>query len=499
MEKRFCKFKGLTGNNCKHEALDEKVTSAPYCIFHYGYNKETNPDKPNFQEAFTKLLDSEDGDWEGFVFPVNFVFPAVKEISFPINACGCTLFSLKVDNKVTFKESVSFSGSVFRTSLILSNTVFEDASIFDHCQFEGTVEFLNVHFKKSARFSRADFAERTILRVNFSESVIFNEAIFRGVTIFTGWRNTTLTTSGSVELPSVFMNHELSGEKNITIKQLFKIGFQKVHKFYSKLRKQFSTFLSNLHKKFKNILQNLHRKYAKSDPNVKFFKVFESEGRLEGVIFLQPDKVLFSQLSLSKVYFRGTNLRGVRFLAVDWWQPILKRNGVYDELFISKSSDGAFRYSNLPVLEETCRNIRVALEENRSFNLASDFYLAEMEAVRQQQSFFRRHFLSVTALYRFVSRYGTSVGTAIRVLFLIYLLHIASSLYIQSPIEFTSFFKELMTTALRSIKILLFVQTETQNATLTPAQSWLDVGLRLVGPIQITMVAFAFRSRIKRH
>ena len=215
------------------------------------------------------------------------------------------------------------------------------------------------------------------------------------------------------------------------------------------------------------------------------------------LLFLKPNQILFSEVDLSRVHFRGTNLRGVRFLGVKWWQPVFNRNGLYDEVYVKSSPDGPFRHLSLPVLEETCRNARVALEENRSFNAASDFYIAEMEAVREQQSFCRRHIFSVTALYRSVSRYGTSVGAAFWMLSLIYFLHVTASIYVQLPIGLVPSLEEFLEVALRSLKILLLVRTE-QSLTLMP-QPWLDIGLRLLGPIQIAMLAIAFRARIKRH
>jgi hypothetical protein len=222
--------------------------------------------------------------------------------------------------------------------------------------------------------------------------------------------------------------------------------------------------------------------------------MFEGEGQFQGVIFLKPDQILFSEVDLSRVHFRGTNLRGVRFLGVKWWQPIFNRNGLYDEVFIKRSVDGPFRHVSLPVLEETCRNARVALEENRSFNTASDFYIAEMEAVREQQGFCRRHLFSVTALYRSVSRYGTSVGAAFWMLSLIYFLHVTGSIYVQLSIGLEPSLEEFLEVALRSLKILLLVRTEH-----IMEQSWLDIGLRILGPIQLAMLAIAFRARIKRH
>jgi len=222
---------------------------------------------------------------------------------------------------------------------------------------------------------------------------------------------------------------------------------------------------------------------------------FEGEGQFQSVIFLKPDQVLFSEIDLARVHFRGTNFRGVRFLSVKWWQPAFNRNGLYDEVFIKNTVDGPLRHLSLPALEETCRNARVALEENRDFNTASDFYIAEMEAVRGQQSFLRRHFFSVTALYRCVSRYGTSVGTVLWVLCLIYLLHVTASVYVGQ----VSSVSEFLDLALRSLKVLLLVRIESSNMAIVAEQAWLDISLRLLGPIQIAMLAIAFRARIKRH
>lgn len=500
MEKQLCKFEGTTGDKCNRLIFEsDQIKSEPYCVFHYGCKRRSSEDilgNPHFLQAFNEILTSGEGNWKGFVFPAGISFP--KIIPFAVDARGCRLSSFELDN-VTFKESVDFSDSVFKESLFIKNAIFENTANFDRCQFEGAVEVLNVQFEKGGSFYRADFSERTLLRANFHQNANFNEAIFRDVTIFSGWRNISLQLSSATMSLSVSSGAVLSGGMNLTIEQQIRRGIQKTKSFFYQNIKQVKTSLINQRNKAQNYLRQLFRKYAKTDPNAKLFRMFEAEGQFQEVVFLKPDKVLFSQVTLSKVYFQRTNLRGVRFLGVDWWQPAFKRNGLYDELFIGKSSDGAFRHLYLPVLEETCRNARIALEENRSFNIASDFYVAEMEAARQQKNFLAQHLFSVTALYRFVSQYGTSVGTAIRVLTLIYLLHVVSSLYIQSPVEIASLLDQFMTTALRSIKVLLLAQPDTKDVIITDGQSWLDIGLRLVGPIQIAMVVIAFRARIKRH
>jgi uncharacterized protein YjbI with pentapeptide repeats len=230
------------------------------------------------------------------------------------------------------------------------------------------------------------------------------------------------------------------------------------------------------------------------------FRVFENEGQLQDVVFLKPDQTTFSLVDLSRVYFRGTNLRGVRFIGVNWWQPRLNRNGLYDELFIRYSKDGPFRYQYLPALEETCRNARVALEDNRSFNTASDFYVAEMEAARAQLRLLARNIFSVNALYRFSSLYGTNVGIAIRVLFLFFLLHLVGSIQLTYRDAHDLSIEVVSGSALRSLQVLVQQNLDTRlSPDVTTPQLWLDAIFRVVGLVQAAMVALAFRSRIKRH
>lgn len=139
---------------------------------------------------------------------------------------------------------------------------------------------------------------------------------------------------------------------------------------------------------------------------------------------------------------------------------------------------------------------RVAYEENRSFGIASDFYVAEMEAARAQRNFLGREFFSVPALYRAVSKYGTSVGTALRVFALIYILHMVTTLALGSPSDTVSM-TSISETALRSFRVLLSQPIEVKSVTPSSAQSWLDLAFRMLGLIQVAMVVLAFRSRIK--
>jgi hypothetical protein len=238
------------------------------------------------------------------------------------------------------------------------------------------------------------------------------------------------------------------------------------------------------------------RRFSRDDPNSTDFNVFGGEGHLENVLFGKPEHTSFTQVDLSKVHLRGTNLRGVRFLGVNWRQPALRRNGLHDELAIRASRDGAYRYRELPLLEETCRNVRVSFEESRSFSIASDFYIAEMEASRARLTLVRRHFFSVAAVYRLVSNYGTSVATALRILFYLFALHILATILITGLPTGETARQTLSATALRTLRLLVFQSTPVSGAL---GSDWSDALFRIAGLIQVTMVVLTFRTRIKRH
>lgn len=501
MNAQACIYKGPNNKQCNRPLLSaSNYRSKQYCSLHYGCDLKATgelKENPCFMKDFQFLLDTNDGDWCGFVFPADVDFP--KEVSFQVDARDSILDSLVLD-KVVFKESVDFSGAIFRNRLTVKSTIFESNATFDNCRFEGSVEFISTQFKQATSFYRADFAGRTILRANFNTLVNFNEAIFRDGVVFSGWRSVNLKVSDTLHFQFSGMTANLTtGNSKPTLKQ-------RIQKRLTKSWNLTRNYAKQLQSKSKQIAERIHhrflrfrRKFTKIAPDDEIFTMFEGEGQFQGVIFLKPDQILFSEVDLARVHFRGTNLRGVRFLGVKWWQPCFNRNGLYDEVYIKKSPDGPFRHLSLPALEETCRNARVALEENRDFNTASDFYMAEMDAVREQQGFWRRHFFSVTALYRCVSRYGTSVGAALWVLCLIYFLHVTASMSIQFPPGIVPSLKELLEIGLRSLKTLLLVRLEPTDRPIPTGQAWLDISLRLLGPVQIAMIAIAFRAKIKRH
>jgi len=468
-----------------------------YCVLHQGCDSGPDvqpPPNPHFWPAFQALLAAGDGNWQGFVFPAEIRLPT--SVDFPIDAIDVRWTDFIADNTV-FNGMVDLSGATFFGGVALRTIEFRKGANFERCRFKASVDFLNVQFANGS-FYRAEFSGRAVLRVNFHNACNFNEAVFKEEAVFSGWRNVSAALNAHLGLHASI--HGIAGRTGNPPNVWQRVA-QQVAVLRRMISDQWTALRSSIgvaKARAGEWLTKLRRRYSRADPGTTYFRVFNGDAQMQNVVFARPAQTVFMNADLSKVMFLGTNLRGLRFIAVDWWQPQLGRNGIRDEVFIALNPDGPFRHSQLPALEETCRNVRVALEENRSFDVASDFYVGEMDARRNQLPLLARHIFSVPALYRAVSRYGTNVGTALRFLALLVALHISWTLWLSITTASSSILEPFVRAAYHSARLLAFQAVDT-NATGHSAQDWIDIAFRIAFPIQLAMLALAFRARIKRH
>ena len=289
------------------------------------------------------------------------------------------------------------------------------------------------------------------------------------------------------------------------IKSTGKYLFEKLIQLWSWIQQLYRKTKNKLIKTGNQAKYKVHsfrRRFLKKDPNTFYYRVFGKDAYLQQVDFLKPDRVLFQQVDLANVYFRGTNLRGARFLDANWWQKRLGRNGLYDEVFTLDCTDGPVNHRSLPSLEETYRNIRVALEENRSFAIAPDFYIGEMEAQRRQLSFFSRHFFSVTAWYNALSRYGTRPYKAARFLFFLGVLHFSLTALIQKvpTTDVVETMAVVESYVAYTIGIFSLIKENYPICNTEPLNQFiLDVIFRIFGAFQMALLVLSLRTSIKRH
>lgn len=491
----MCTYRSISGSICARPS----VPGSSYCVLHAGLAVPAGtelPEDPTFQPALDSLVAASDGNWDGFVFPPNVAWPA--RVDFPVNARGCRFAEFDL-NSVQFAQQVDFSDSVFDSGMVLRACKFDAPVTFDRCRFSGSVDILNTKFG-AASFYRAEFSGRTVLRANFAGAANFNEAVFRESVTFAGWRNISMSVQVALSGVTAFGIGAVVGNRAppSVLERIRKSVAALVAAFRRtghKVRKQIRALADHARTRW----NRFRRRYAKRDPNTERLRVFESEGQLQNVIFMRPEQTVFSDVDFSKVSFRGTNLRGVQFLGVNWWQPRLGRNGLYDEVLLLSTDDGPYRRQSLPALEETCRNVRVALEESRNFDAASDFYIAELDAHRRYLAWPRRLLFSIPAIYRIVSIYGTSVGRALIVMLALVGAHAACTVWISFGGTELDGLGKWWHGLSRSVRVLIFQSNDLSWRAVRPGQIAADTAFRVLGLVQIAMVVLAFRSRIKRN
>lgn len=496
---------------CKYTAPDDQACGRPmvgtgdlgnYCVFHRHHEQMViarTQLQVNFMKELQIEIDSKNGNWRGFSFPPEFRLPNV--IDFQINAKFSRFNNLKLE-QTTFQEECNFSDSRFLGETLFKNCNFNKNTELVKSIYEDKVEFLNAHFECVTSFYESEFLGRALFRVNFSESVNFNNSIFKDAVIFQGWRSYTLNASSGVIALSGL--HATISQSNQNFKQKV---LQRIKQIRQVFLQKIKTLIEAIVKSIKKIntslasgVDKIKRRFSTKREGVDDFLVFEKEGQFSNVIFYKPDQLVFNNVNMSKVYLAGTNFRGSRFLGVNWYQPKLKRNGLHEELFIRGSGDANFMQKQFPQLEESYRNIRATLEDNLNYQAAADFYVGEMDAQCSQLNIFQRHFFSVVAWYKAVSNYGTSVFTALRILLWVILLHWALSMYLNFNYELHDF-QYVLRLFQRSLTQFTIQNIYESSYYVAEAfsQKWADIGLKLLGISQLAMLIFAFRSRIKRH
>jgi uncharacterized protein YjbI with pentapeptide repeats len=364
----------------------------PQCVFHAEHTNSREQ-----LEHLEKLIENKDGMWRGFQFggPVQM---SDREIAFRIDASYAAFASLDL-SKVQFTAEVKLTAAHIKGNFSAKGSTFQASADFDRCQFDGDVTLQHIKFSAPVSFHNAEFKGRMFFRVHFFKRVNLNSAIFHRSVQFAGWRNVNLQVSSAMMSIEAAGTLSAVGGKPLTLLERTHVLWRRVRTTAQGIRRRLSSALSKTWALIDRSVEAIRRRYARSNPNDEIFDVFGDQAELTSVDFASPNQVTFTTANLSKVYFRGTNLRGARFYAVNWYQPELGRNGLYDEIFIAKNPDGAFRHLHLPVLEETCRNLRAALEDSRNYAEAADFYVGEMEARRARFGLLRRHLFSVESLY----------------------------------------------------------------------------------------------------
>lgn len=386
-----------------------------------------------FSSNLEKLIAAGDGDWRGFVFPNGF---ELGPYSSP--ATGPRRIDVMIDARGSTLGSVT-----------LQHVQFSDTVNFSSSSFRGPVKLRACTFDKAATFERCEFRDSVWISTSFAGLASFSNCVFYARTKFLG---------------AFLGDAHFAG----------------------------CTFLDNV--EFVGAIDS--RIYAGSDkaPDSTKRRLFFGRADFALVTFKAPERVQFRMVDLRSGIFYGTAVDKVSFVDVEWYQDALRRRGLFEEVRIRESSHPELLW---PTIEATYRNVRRALEISKDFNAASDFYIGEMNARRQQQSSWHQRLFSVETLYGWLSRYGTSPGRAALVLIGVLLVHLALSAYALAGPCVGSSDDIWRQASMRTIGLLSLIR----SPALDPLPGWwflLGSTAQIAVAAQLAMLIVALRSRIKR-
>jgi len=321
------------------------IGSSRLCIFHFWSNEQLAASAEpllhrQFASDFYALISSKDGNWQGFVFPEPFKLGKAK-FDFDVDATEARFKSVSLED-IEFAKKADFSRATFDGKTAFRNLVFFGEAIFTYANFVGTLELQRTRFSKNVSFYRTRFGDTVLMRAYCAAHASFAEADFRGAAHFAGWRNINLSLKAGVYAISGVGTFVAAGGRPLSVlgklRSSIALRARAFVRILAAARRSAQAYLGRHLAELRGAFRELHHRYRRTSPDTEMFLVFGGEVEFTGINFALPALVSFSDVDLSRAYIRGTNLRGARFLNVNWWQPRLGRNGLYDELSIAQGT-----------------------------------------------------------------------------------------------------------------------------------------------------------------
>lgn len=354
-------------------------------------------------------------------------------------------------NKLHKNKDGDWVGFIFPTTFKLKKFDFDYNVNLSYSIFN-KICITECNFRESLNLSNSMFKDDTRFHCTFEGTTNFNKCVFEARASFGGSFNRDKTTFNSC----VF--HDAA------------------------------TFLGGY-----DIILNMQN--GEEQGNIR--RLFLKETDMRDVVFYRPERVKFVAVDMSNLLLLGTDLSGVHLYDTKWFQKELNRNGLRDEVWVHKTNGKKFQDYYLPRIESQYRNVRVALEANKNFVFASDFYVSEMEIRRDRFRPLRKYFFSVEAFYNALSQYGTNPIRAAKMFFYLFLIHLLLTIYFDSFKSHLYPF-EIIKYSINSLKVLTLQRfwVFIDNGIF---QSFIDTFFRFAGPFQVALFAMSLRNRVKRN
>ena len=480
-----------------------------------------------------------DGDWRGFNFPTvnieKFSCPAIVDArgaSFQSIFLSHVIFEKPVDiSQCKIHGSVRIQGCKFSNRLAMENVHFLDCD-FSHIvvseEFVADDSIFSGNFKATGVFSsRASF-----IRCHFSKKAHFFSTKSYTLSVSSGVIGMSSTGANLVVTKGPTHSHI---EKIIALfRSLYDLLYVRLKKLKRMILMTIFAYRDRLLEMIKRSIRQYREKVPHTRKGVTSYYLFGGAAFLNDMTFSEPKEVVFKGVNLQNASFRGTDLRGVTFIGNNWYQPELKRNGLIEDVRLRDINNYYDKKEPLPDLENSYRNIRFSLEANKDFGLANDFFVGEMDAKRSQLSLLKSKMLSVLALYRVISNYGTSPIRCLTWFLFLLVCHALSISYLSNAHLYLALIKKfsdieycssnrisdwagqvsgalaellehgcLVDSIIYSTKTMTLQKDKAQllNGCLemNAAVMFTDTIFSILGPILLGLIAITVRTRIKRN
>lgn len=369
---------GATFQSCEFQG------GADFAVAKFGGNATFTSTKYGGEANFSEAIFEGDIDFLISAFQKDFIFSDVKvagEADFAHTEFnGQTNF-----NTTRFQKKAMFFKVHFKNKAEFMRVSIGGVSNFSEADFGGEALFCGTSFSDAAAFYKARFRQDADFSMaTFGRWAVFVDAIFEGIGNFP---------NSSFKETADFLRAEFRSGANFQLVRIEEANFvwtgfsgTRTYKYESPLKSEFqgaATFFGAFFRSRTYFAANTFS-HALDLSRCQFgdATLFSSMGTaaqtpylcFEDVLLEQAEKVRFENFDLRCTSFAGTNLRHVRFHNCNWPRKD-NRIAVYDELKPEPSDAETLRF--------LYRDLKGNLEGARDYELAGDFYYAEMETARR--------------------------------------------------------------------------------------------------------------------
>ncbi|MDX6529158.1 MAG: hypothetical protein QOH41_1448 [Blastocatellia bacterium] len=418
-----CTFKGPhlfdTADRYRDYQCQQEGEFDSLCIFHVEKTRPAGPtqtqltkwgelnqrcDKEFLQLVEKQLNDPDvaECDFRGFHLPT---LALPKMVSKPMNLHDAQIDFVMLDGveflgRVDFgdcklREIADFSNCIFRETVDCYNTEFMQSALFAETKFMSEAKFWGTKFK-AVWFNYSEFATVNFFMAEIDGKAVFDHATFSNLAMFT--------------------HSKFNGDATF-----LKAVYDSASSFSSSI---FSALADFEDTEF-GAMSNFHK--ATFLGRVRFRNSIFKNVSFAALDLGKDSDVVFETLSLAKASFLDTNLQEIRFRDVRWHRLVgsaflgRRRASLWDEFSPSGEKQREFER-----IAENYRQLVLAYERKRDFEIAEDFHIGEMEMRRKKMAADIkdprvrkiREWINSYSLYRRLSNYGTSYVQALLVLVL---------------------------------------------------------------------------------